>query len=92
MHLHILLVSLLLSNTLAQGRVYSRAGLNAKKILTPPVKAWIQDVQSSLDVPGISVAVVQNTDDPEFGTWGIRSEDGDAMTSDVRRPAPYFNF
>lgn len=54
------------------------------KILTPSLEEYIRAVKRAMNIPGLSVAVVHAEDETEFGAWGIRSEDGDPMTSDVR--------
>ena len=53
-------------------------------ILTPDV---VQLVQKAVDVgkiPGLAVAIVHTNKTTEYGTWGIKSEDGAKMTTDVR--------
>ncbi|KAI0318427.1 beta-lactamase/transpeptidase-like protein [Amylostereum chailletii] len=53
------------------------------KVLTPSLKEYIRNATTSLEIPGLSVAVVHAEDETEFGSWGIRSESGDPMTSDT---------
>lgn len=39
-------------------------------------------------VPGLALGVVHATGESEYGAWGIRSEEGEEMTTDVRRTIP----
>jgi len=53
-------------------------------VLTPD---FVQAVQQTVDadgIPGLTLAVVNKNGPPELGAWGIKSEDGTNMTTDVR--------
>ena len=52
-------------------------------VLSPDVVKSIQSIVDEHQVPGLSLAFVRPGGSVEYGNWGIRSEDGDAMTSDV---------
>ncbi|KAI0042675.1 beta-lactamase/transpeptidase-like protein [Auriscalpium vulgare] len=55
----------------------------AQAIFTPGLVKAIQRVLDAHDVPGLSVGVVRSDGVAEYGGWGVRSEDGDGMTSDT---------
>ena len=58
-----------------------------KQVITPDIKAFTDNLMRLTNVQGLSLAVVRlenNTAIPEFGTWGNRTEDGDAVQADVR--------
>jgi hypothetical protein len=57
----------------------------AETILTPD---FVESVQKTIDaenIPGLTLAIVRETGSTELGAWGIKSEDGTKMTTDVRR-------
>ena len=58
-----------------------------KQVITPDIKAFTDNLMRLTNVQGLSLAVARlenNTAIPEFGTWGNRTEDGDAVREDVR--------
>lgn len=57
---------------------------DAGKALPTDIIETIQSIVDAHDVPGLSIAFVRPGGSVEYGNWGVRSEDGDAMTSDVR--------
>src|SRR5258708_39542927 len=52
-------------------------------ILTPDVVQAVQEIVDSEGVPGLTLAIVNKTGPAEFGAWGIKSENGTNMTTDV---------
>jgi hypothetical protein len=52
-------------------------------ILTPDFVKYVQNVVDSQDIPGLTLAIVSKTGPAEFGAWGIKSENGSKMTTDV---------
>ena len=69
------------------------AGLLAgsKQAITPDIKDFAEKLMRLTNVQGLSLAVVRlenNTAIPEFGIWGNRTEDGDAVRADVRVSFP----
>jgi hypothetical protein len=53
-------------------------------ILTPDVVKAVQEIADAQGVPGLTLAVINRTGLAEFGAWGIKSENGTNMTTDVR--------
>jgi len=66
-----------------QIRVTARSGTPAS-ILTPDFVDAVQQVVDSKKIPGLTLAVVYKNGSSELGAWGIKSEDGIKMTTDVR--------
>jgi CubicO group peptidase (beta-lactamase class C family) len=60
---------------------------SSKEILSPDIKEYIDSVVKRDHIPGLSLAFVFADGRTEFGNWGVRGEDGDPMTSDVRHTA-----
>ena len=57
---------------------------DTKRIFTPELTAFIQDVVEQNKIPGLSLGVVHGADHTsEFATWGRRDEDGTKVTQDV---------
>jgi len=54
-------------------------------ILTPDFVKSVQEIVDSEGIPGLTLAIVSKTGPAEFGAWGIKSENGTKMTTDVRR-------
>ncbi len=54
-------------------------------IITPDFVKSVQEIVDSGGVPGLTLAIVSKTGPAEFGAWGIKSENGTKMTTDVRR-------
>ncbi len=52
-------------------------------ILTPDVVQFVQKIVEADGIPGLTLAVVHKTRPAEFGAWGIKSENGTKMTTDV---------
>jgi len=53
-------------------------------IITPQLSTFIEKTLALENITGLSVAVVPKHGEPEFHTWGYRTEDGDPVTPDVR--------
>src|ERR1700722_11706661 len=53
-------------------------------VITPEVSAQIGGILKKYNVPGMSLAFLRKDGAPEVGAWGVRTEDGDKMTPDVR--------
>ena len=63
-------------------------GNGFKHLITPDLSALIQQTIQDAQTPGLSLGVVHFNSSSkeigtEFGTWGVRNEDGDEMTQDV---------
>jgi hypothetical protein len=52
-------------------------------ILTPDVIQSVQKIVEADGIPGLTLAIVHKTRPAEFGAWGIKSENGTKMTTDV---------
>jgi CubicO group peptidase (beta-lactamase class C family) len=65
-----------------QPRFTSRS--TADIVLSPAVLADIQKIVTDNGLPGVALAVVRRGGAQEFASFGVRTEDGDAMTADVR--------
>jgi CubicO group peptidase (beta-lactamase class C family) len=52
-------------------------------ILTPDVIKFVQNIVEADGIPGLTLAVVHKNSPAEFGAWGIKSENGTNMTTDV---------
>ena len=53
-------------------------------VITPDVVPLVQKVLDANTIPGLAVAIVYENKSTEYGTWGIKYEDGTKMTKDVR--------
>jgi hypothetical protein len=53
-------------------------------ILTPDIVDFVQEIVNANGIQGLTVAIVHKTGPAELGAWGIKSEDGTNMTTDVR--------
>ncbi|KAI0063204.1 beta-lactamase/transpeptidase-like protein [Artomyces pyxidatus] len=51
--------------------------------LTPQIDQYIQQIVALEQIPGLTVGVSRLSGASEFGAWGYKSEDGDAMTTDT---------
>jgi hypothetical protein len=54
-------------------------------ILTPDLVEFVQEVVNANEIQGLTLAIVHKTGRAELGAWGIKSENGTKMTTDVRR-------
>jgi hypothetical protein len=53
-------------------------------ILTPDFVETVQGIVDAAGIQGLTLAIVNKTGPVELGAWGIRSENGTNMTTDVR--------
>jgi hypothetical protein len=53
-------------------------------VLTPDLVDFVQEIVNANEIQGLTLAIVHKTGPPELGAWGIKSEDGANMTTDVR--------
>jgi hypothetical protein len=53
-------------------------------ILTPDFVESVQEIVDSEGIPGLTLAIVNKTGPAEIAAWGIKSENGTKMTTDVR--------
>jgi hypothetical protein len=69
--------------TPASAQQVARSGTPAS-ILTPNFVDAVQQVVEKYEIPGLTMAVIYKNGSSELGAWGIKSEDGTNMTTDVR--------
>jgi len=43
----------------------------------------VEEIRTNGPIPGISIGVVHPSGDVEYGAWGQKTEDGEAMTPEV---------
>ena len=68
---------------------------NHKPGLTPKIQAYVEGLRQNNGIQGISIGVVHMSNNgldinTEYGSWGIRTEDGDPTTPDVSALYPQF--
>ena len=66
-----------------KGRQSAPNGPSGSTILTPDVVQLVQNIVEADGIPGLTLAIVHKTSPAEFGAWGIKSENGTNMTTDV---------
>jgi hypothetical protein len=80
-------IFLVLHNTAAgtvdKGRRSTPNGTSTA-ILTPDLVEFVQGVVNANEIQGLTLAIVHKTGPAELGAWGIKSENGTNMTTDVR--------
>ena len=54
------------------------------KVLTPDFVESVQKIVDAEGIPGLTLAIINKTGPAELGAWGIKSENGTKMTTDVR--------
>ena len=62
----------------------SNASGSSSTILTPEFIETVQDIVDAGGIQGLTLAIVNKTGPAEFGAWGVKSENGTNMTTDVR--------
>lgn len=62
----------------------SRGNLNGAKLITPELSEKIEGWMEELGVNGLTVGVVHLDADNEYGAWGVKTEDGEPATPEVR--------
>ena len=65
-----------------KGRQSAPNGISGS-VLTPDVVQLVQNIVEADGIPGLTLAIVHKTKPAEFGAWGIKSENGTNMTTDV---------
>ena len=63
-------------------------GIGFNPLITPNLSALVEQTIQETQVPGLSLGVIHFNPSSkevgtEFGTWGVRNEDGDGVTQDV---------
>lgn len=53
-------------------------------VLTPDFVESVQKIVDAEGIPGLTLAIVNKTGPAELGAWGIKSENGTKITTDVR--------
>ena len=53
-------------------------------VLTPDVVELVQEYLDVNSVPGLALSIVYQNKSAEYGTWGVKDEDGNKPTKDVR--------
>ena len=56
-------------------------------VFTPDFVESVQKIVDAEGIPGLTLAIVNKTGPAELGAWGIKSENGTKMTTDVRCPS-----
>lgn len=59
-----------------------------EKIITETFSHYVEHLMDIWHAKGVAVSVVRPDGDVEFGSWGLRTEDGDRITPDVSIPCP----
>lgn len=67
---------------IAQGVEQAHFQVRKTQIITEDFSRYAQKVLDENNIKGLSLAVVQ-ANDVEFGSWGVMTEDGDAVDSKV---------
>jgi hypothetical protein len=62
-------------------------GVKYDQVITPELSNSIQETLDAWNTTGLSVAIVPKSGEPEYHSWGNRTEDGDKTTEDVRTAA-----
>ena len=62
-----------------------RRSTPAPKVFTPNFVESVQKIVDAEGIPGLTLAIVNKTGPAELGAWGIKSENGTKMTTDVRQ-------
>lgn len=57
---------------------------NIPKAITPEFSKFVEHLLKEGGVPGLALGVVHATGETEYGAWGVRSEEGEMMSTDVR--------
>lgn len=63
-----------------------------KRAITPELSEYVEGLLKDAGVPGLALGVVHANGESEYGAWGIRSEEGEEMTTDVCFPAFHLSF
>ena len=66
-------------------------GSASQKAITHELSHHIQHLLDSTRTPGLTLGVVHPTGTTEIGAWGVRSEDGEVTTEDVREMSEQYH-
>lgn len=69
---------------------YARPDRDNPSVITPQLSTFIENTMVLENITGLSVAVIPRYGNPEFHTWGYRTEDEDKVTPDVCNLLPVF--
>ncbi|KAJ8593158.1 beta-lactamase/transpeptidase-like protein [Rhizopogon salebrosus TDB-379] len=58
-------------------------GVKYDQVITPELSSSIQETLDAWNITGLSVAIVPKSGEPEYHSWGNRTEDGDKTTEDT---------
>ena len=61
----------------------SKERRSTPNVLTPDFVESVQNIVDAEGIPGLTLAIVNKTGPAELGAWGIKSENGTKMTTDV---------
>ncbi|OJA15995.1 hypothetical protein AZE42_10250, partial [Rhizopogon vesiculosus] len=61
---------------------FSPVGVNNGQVITPELSNSIQETLDVWNITGLSVAIVPKSGEPEYHSWGNRTEDGESVTQD----------
>ena len=62
---------------------FSADPVNNGQVITPELSTSIQATLDIWNITGLSVAIVPKSGEPEYHSWGNRTEDGEKTTEDV---------
>lgn len=54
-----------------------------KRAITPDVAALVEELMRKGGIPGLSLGIVHSNHTTEVEAWGIKTEDGDELATDV---------
>jgi hypothetical protein len=80
----LLSIVLAVHNTVDATVVKGRRSASNATILTPDFVEFVQEIVDADQIQGLTMAVVYKNGPAELGAWGIKSENGTNMTTDVR--------
>ena len=74
-----LLILAILSFSLAE-----QVPLAVDQIITPRLSKFVEAWRADENITGVALGLVRSNGYAEFGSWGLKDEDGGRMTADVR--------
>ena len=78
-----MLAAILILVTSVTSSAIAGTGNGTGQALSPSLVEYIQSQVDSKQLPGVAIAVLHPDDSVEYGAWGIRTEEGANMTTDV---------
>jgi hypothetical protein len=84
MRLLCLLLSIVVALHSAVDAAAGKERRSTPKVFTPDFVQSVQKIVDAEGIPGLTLAIVNKTGPAELGAWGIKSENGTKMTTDVR--------